>query len=169
MSGIKSSKHCEPIPLYRANVGIALFNAQGRVLICRRFKNDGPEIITPGREWQMPQGGVKDREFAYTAARRELFEETGVIHSTYITEISEWLNYDFPPYYGSPHRLSRYQGQRQKWFAFRFTGCEDEIDVGPKPGAEAEFDMWRWEELACLHRLIWATLSACMDKKLMMI
>ena len=43
---------------YRPNVGIALFNASGRVLIARRFKDDGPEIIYPGLEWQMPQGGI---------------------------------------------------------------------------------------------------------------
>ena len=41
---------------YRPNVGIALFNAAGRVFIARRFKDDGPEIIYPGLEWQMPQG-----------------------------------------------------------------------------------------------------------------
>jgi putative (di)nucleoside polyphosphate hydrolase len=33
---------------YRPNVGIALFNADGRVLIAHRFKDDGPEIILPG-------------------------------------------------------------------------------------------------------------------------
>jgi len=37
---------------YRPNVGIALFNADGRVLIGRRFMDDGPEIILPGLEWQ---------------------------------------------------------------------------------------------------------------------
>ena len=41
---------------YRPNVGIALFNADGRVLICHRFMGDGPEIILPGLDWQMPQG-----------------------------------------------------------------------------------------------------------------
>ena len=43
---------------YRPNVGIALFNASGNVLIGRRFRDDGPEIILPGLEWQMPQGGI---------------------------------------------------------------------------------------------------------------
>ena len=46
---------CKP---YRPNVGIALFNASGQVLIGRRFRDDGPEIILPGLEWQMPQGGI---------------------------------------------------------------------------------------------------------------
>jgi len=39
---------------YRPNVGIALFNSAGAVLIGRRFRDDGPEIILPGLEWQMP-------------------------------------------------------------------------------------------------------------------
>ncbi|MBC7586385.1 MAG: NUDIX domain-containing protein, partial [Tardiphaga sp.] len=43
---------------YRPNVGVALFNAEGRVLIGRRFRDDGPEIVLPGLEWQMPQGGI---------------------------------------------------------------------------------------------------------------
>ena len=47
---------------YRPNVGIALFNAAGHVLIGRRFKDDGPEIILPGLEWQMPQGGIDAEE-----------------------------------------------------------------------------------------------------------
>jgi len=57
---------------YRSNVGIALFNGTGQVLIGRRFKNDGPEIILPGLEWQMPQGGVDEGEDLRAAALREL-------------------------------------------------------------------------------------------------
>jgi hypothetical protein len=51
-------KHMPDQKPYRPNVGIALFNADGRVLIGHRFKGDGPEIILPGLDWQMPQGGV---------------------------------------------------------------------------------------------------------------
>ena len=54
---------------YRPNVGIALFNAKGRVLIARRFKDDGPEIVLPGLEWQMPQGGIDPDEDPRPAAR----------------------------------------------------------------------------------------------------
>ena len=42
--------------------GIALFNPSGQVLIGRRFRDDGPEIILPGLEWQMPQGGIDTDE-----------------------------------------------------------------------------------------------------------
>ena len=59
---------------YRPNVGVALFNSEGKVLIGRRFKDDGPEIILPGLEWQMPQGGIDADENPRTAVMRELFE-----------------------------------------------------------------------------------------------
>ena len=64
---------------YRPNVGIALFNAAGLVLIGRRFRDDGPEVIFPVFEWQMPQGGIDADENPREAVFRELYEETGVI------------------------------------------------------------------------------------------
>ena len=109
---------------YRPNVGIALFNASGQVLIGRRFRDDGPEIILPGLEWQMPQGGIDAEENPRDAVMRELWEETGVTSADYLAE-TDWLTYEFPPFAGPPsHRLAKFRGQRQKWFALRFTGSE---------------------------------------------
>src|ERR1700682_6475569 len=93
---------CKP---YRPNVGIALFNASGQVLIGRRFRDDGPEIILPGFEWQMPQGGIDADENPREAVMRELWEETGVTSADYLGE-TDWLTYDFPPFpVQSSHRL----------------------------------------------------------------
>nr|WP_249210098.1 RNA pyrophosphohydrolase [Bradyrhizobium manausense] len=133
---------------YRPNVGIALFNAVGHVLIGHRFKGDGPEIILPGLDWQMPQGGVDEGEVLRDAAMRELWEETNVVSADYLGE-TDWLTYEFPPYDGpQTHRLAKFRGQRQKWFALRFTGKDDEIDpLTPRNGQPAEFDAWRWERL----------------------
>jgi putative (di)nucleoside polyphosphate hydrolase len=133
---------------YRPNVGIALFNASGHVLIGRRFNGDGPEIILPGLEWQMPQGGIDAGEDARQAVMRELWEETGAVNADYLGETG-WMTYEFPPYDGpATHRLAKFRGQRQKWFALRFTGRDDEIDpVTPRNAQPAEFDSWRWERL----------------------
>ncbi|WP_291869797.1 RNA pyrophosphohydrolase [Bradyrhizobium sp.] len=133
---------------YRPNVGIALFDASGRVLIGRRFRDDGPEIILPGLEWQMPQGGIDADEDPREAVMRELWEETGVKHARHLGE-TDWLTYEFPRYDGPPsHRLAQFRGQRQKWFALRFTGDDADIDpLTPRNGQPAEFDQWRWERL----------------------
>jgi putative (di)nucleoside polyphosphate hydrolase len=133
---------------YRPNVGIALFNPQGLVLIGRRFRDDGPEIVLPGLEWQMPQGGIDPEENPRDAVMRELWEETGVTRADYLGE-TDWMTYEFPPYDGpQSHRLAKFRGQRQKWFALRFTGCDNEIDpLAVRNGQPAEFDQWQWERL----------------------
>src|SRR5215218_7946702 len=139
---------------YRRNVGIALFNCFGHVLIGRRFRDSGPEIIYPGLEWQMPQGGIDGEEDPREAVMRELREETGVANAVYLGQ-TDWLTYDFPPYDGPPHRLSVFRGQRQKWFAFRFTGDEREIPMTEwRNDQEPEFDAWHWEQLARVPDLV---------------
>ena len=56
---------------------MALFNAAGLVFAGRSF-SAGPEIILPGFEWQMPQGGIDPGEDIVAAAKRELAEETAI-------------------------------------------------------------------------------------------
>jgi len=140
---------------YRPNVGIALFNAAGQVLIGRRFQDDGPEIILPGLEWQMPQGGIDADENPREAVMRELWEETGVSNAGYLGE-TDWLTYEFPEYLGpSSHRLAKFRGQRQKWFALRFTGSDAEIDpLTSRNGQPPEFDQWRWQRLDLVAGLV---------------
>lgn len=140
---------------YRRNVGVALFDLRGMVLICRRIGDDGPEVIAPGHEWQLPQGGVDPVEDIEAAARRELFEETGVISAGVIGRMDGEVTYDWPPYHGPPHRLGRWRGQSQTWLAFRFDGAESEIDLtGVAAGEPVEFDAWRWERLERIPDLV---------------
>jgi len=75
-------------------------------------------------------------------------EETGVVNARYLGETG-WLTYEFPPFEEpSSHRLAKFRGQQQKWFALRFTGRDAEIDpLTPRNNQPAEFDQWRWERL----------------------
>ena len=45
----------------------------------------------------------------------------------------------------------RYRGQEQRWFAFRFTGSDDDIAID---SAHAEFSAWKWTPMATLPELI---------------
>lgn len=140
---------------YRPNVGVALFNRAGLVLIAKRIEDDGPEVIGAGYEWQMPQGGVDEGEDLEAAVRRELHEETAVRSVEILGATEDWLTYDFPPYSGPPHKLAAFRGQRQRWYAMRFVGDEGEIDVTRSvEGVPAEFSEWRWERLAAAAELV---------------
>ena len=129
--------------LYRPNVGVALFNRDGRVWIGRRADLQDPDEPPENRLWQMPQGGVDPGEDIIAAARRELNEETGAQNAKLLTLTPGWIGYRFPA--GVNKR--GFIGQRQKWAAMLFTGTEDEFDLFAHDPARPEFDTWRWGEL----------------------
>ena len=104
----------------------------------------------------MPQGGIDAGEEPYDTAIRELYEETNVRSVVLLGETSDWLSYDIPTPLAGMAWKGRYVGQRQKWFAFRFTGQDSEIDV-ERPGGgkhKPEFGTWRWEKLERVPELI---------------
>jgi putative (di)nucleoside polyphosphate hydrolase len=130
-----------------------VLNRDGLVFIGRRI--DGPEHVDNTHAWQMPQGGIDPDEDPYPAALRELYEETNIRSVEKLGEIGEWLIYDIPREIVGQAWQGRYRGQKQKWYALRFTGDESEIDIAhPAGGHDPEFVEWRWEPMQNLPRLI---------------
>lgn len=141
----------EVLPL-RPCVGIMLINRFGHVWVGRRLPKwvgDKSKFI-----WQMPQGGIQRGEKPIDAALRELEEETSARSVSLLAEANQWLTYELPPDLMGIALKGRYRGQRQRWFAMRFLGPDSEIDIRPRKGQKAEFDAWRWVEMAEIPDLI---------------
>lgn len=140
---------------YRPCVGIMLLNPAGRVFIGQRRAKRVVDTLGATHLWQMPQGGIDPGEDPFQAALRELAEETSVRSVELLAEAPEWYTYDLPVDASRKAWRGRYQGQRQKWFALRFTGDEAEINVAaPLGGFKPEFEAWRWARMDELADLI---------------
>jgi putative (di)nucleoside polyphosphate hydrolase len=135
---------------YRPCVGIMLINRAGLVWVGRRRPKWAGDA--GGYIWQMPQGGIIAGEGYRAAALRELAEETGAISVDVLAEAPRWLSYDLPDELVGIALKGRYRGQRQKWFAMRFTGDDGEIDIAPR-AHKAEFDAWRWAPVSEIPQL----------------
>ena len=137
---------------YRPCVGIVVFNQKGEVWAGRRISNSE----TPStHRWQFPQGGIDKGEDKYSAAKRELYEETGMKTVGFLREATDWLDYDLPDELLGVGLKGKYRGQTQKWFALRFEGMEGEINItNPPDGSHPEFDKWAWKDLEEMPGLI---------------
>jgi putative (di)nucleoside polyphosphate hydrolase len=123
--------------LYRPCVGLAVFNTQGKVFVGERFDHPGA--------WQMPQGGIDSDESLENAARRELYEETGII-SVDVLEISTpAIRYNLPPHLKTSLWDGKFAGQEQHWVALRFHGNDSEINLSAHH--PAEFSRYQWVSL----------------------
>lgn len=132
-----------------------LLNADGLVFIGQRRAKRVSDTLGAAHLWQMPQGGIDPGEDPYAAAVRELAEETNVTSVEKLAEAPDWYSYELPVDASKKSWRGRYQGQRQKWFAMRFTGAEAEINVvAPAGGVKPEFDTWRWARMETLPALI---------------
>ncbi len=129
---------------YRPCVGLMLLNQSGQVFV-------GKRIDQTVEGWQMPQGGIDAGEDPRSAALRELKEETGTDKAKIIGEMDGWLTYDLPKHLIGVAFHGKYRGQRQKWFALRFSGQDSDIDLHTH---EPEFAEWKWVDLAALPQLI---------------
>ncbi len=123
---------------WRLSVGIVLLNKEKKIFMGERIDNKGA--------WQMPQGGVNIaiNENLDVAAKRELFEETGVRNAKIINESKGWYYYYLPDHLKNRLWGGKFLGQKQKWFLFNFEGEDEEINL--KSDKKPEFYKWKWEE-----------------------
>ena len=126
----------QKLPL-RSGVGIVVLNKENKIFVAKRIDN-------PKNFWQMPQGGIDKNEDFYTAALRELKEETSIVSVKPIKEIEESLTYILPDHLIGIIWKGKYKGQKQKWFIMKFIGDESEINIRTK---HPEFLDWKWIEL----------------------
>ena len=126
-----------------------MFNPDGLLFVARRANFPNAEGAPGG--WQLPQGGIDADEDPRAAVLRELEEEIGTGRAVIMGEHDAWLTYDLPPELIGKALGGKYRGQRQRWFALRFTGQDSDIrlDLDPHP----EFDAWRWVALSELPAL----------------
>ena len=124
------------LPL-RSGVGIILLNKENKIFVAKRIDN-------PKNFWQMPQGGIDKGEDFYTAALRELKEETSITSIKLIKEIEGNFTYILPDNLIGIIWKGKFKGQKQKWFIMRFTGDKSEINIKTK---HPEFLDWKWIDL----------------------
>ena len=91
----------------------------------------------------MPQGGIDEGEKPRQAALRELWEETGVTADLveFMGKTDDWVTYELPPELLGKVWGGKYRGQRQKWFLYRFTGRDDQVNIASE---HPEFSTWKW-------------------------
>ena len=130
------------LPL-RSGVGIILLNKENKVFVAKRIDN-------PKNFWQMPQGGIDKGEDFYTAALRELKEETSIVSVKLVKEIEGDFIYILPDHLIGIIWKGKFKGQKQKWFVMRFIGNEAEINIKTN---KPEFLDWKWIDLEDLTKI----------------
>ena len=128
---------------YRHGVGMMVFNDEKQIFVGKRIDNQ--------EAWQMPQGGVDKGENVEVAAKRELYEETGIQSIRIIKKSDKEYIYDLPDHLLGKIWKGKYKGQKQTWYLMKFLGPDSEININQK---HPEFNEWKWVSIDELPNLI---------------
>ena len=128
---------------YRHGVGMMVFNDKKQIFVGKRIDNQ--------EAWQMPQGGVDKGENVETAAKRELYEETGIQSIRIIKKSDKEYIYDLPDHLLGKIWKGKYKGQKQTWYLMKFLGPDSEININQK---HPEFNEWKWVSIDELPNII---------------
>ncbi|MFA5354997.1 MAG: RNA pyrophosphohydrolase [Thermodesulfovibrionales bacterium] len=120
-----------PAQYFRAGAGAVIINEAGLVLALERADLPGA--------WQLPQGGLDEKEEPLETAYREASEETGIPGKKLelLDSLPEPLAYELP--FGLRTGKTG-RGQVQYWFLFRFNSSDEAIDIL----GGGEFRAWQW-------------------------
>jgi len=128
-------------PLLRENKAAIIFNNSGQVLCGKR--SDFPHQSI----WQLPQGGLQEKEEPLQAILREIEEETG-IRKDQLTLLppEDQLPEKYRYLYSFCKDGVHYDGQQQQFFVFKFNdGLK--LPHSLKEGEFSQIDWKSWEEL----------------------
>ncbi len=115
--------------IYRKCVGIIPYDKDlKKFLICKRSDQ-------ASNSWQFPQGGVDDLTLE-EAAKKELFEETGLQDVIWEPKIAGPYRYDYPM-----NVKRKEKGQEQFWFLCYCKSNEVKVELN------YEFVDYKWEKI----------------------
>lgn len=121
-------------PLYRRGVGMMVVNNENKIFVGQRHDYKVPA-------WQMPQGGIAPHEDSDQAMLRELQEELGTRDIEIIVKSKTWYKYDLPEDLAKRLWSGKFKGQQQIWYALRFRGQDEDINIHTY---HPEFREWKW-------------------------